>query len=464
MNGKFIKDLVPHKSFLLPYHQQINMNIDDENTWDETFSSERTGEQYERAPDFGRGRSAIDDEEPSLHSDSSTLLKGKQRSKFVMARKSTMAFLTFFLLASLAAFGYFFSEYMIQRQAGAAGCSKEQMNCPISQEDLENLQSEIDRLEQLNGQLSDQLEDYEEITNRLNASVEELKVQNEILTESNNVYEELNGRLNDTITELQGHNEFLAQQVETLTKNVEDLNATADRLEGEVDRLEDEVDNLETQNDRLEGLVDSLTNETSTLKNLTDVLQENVDRLEDKIGSLETENTRLEDNISNLETVVGFLDEVAGNIDETYEQLASFLAEQITTNRLLVTETLQNTYHQRVANWDCALRDTFVLEAFASDENLAIPNNLMSDVMDFVDERVLSDLCLDLNDFQNYLTDRYGNGDITTSRLVTSVQRYTWDALDYYFPEDGEEGLTGEDWATAEYDCGKLTVEQKFTS
>ena len=117
LNGKFINDLVPHKSFLLPYHQQINMNIEDENTWDETISSERTGEQYQRAPDFGRGRRSFDDEEPSLHSDSSSLLKGKQRSKFVIARKSTMAFLTFFLLASLAAFGYFFSEYMIQRQA-----------------------------------------------------------------------------------------------------------------------------------------------------------------------------------------------------------------------------------------------------------------------------------------------------------------------------------------------------------
>ena len=128
------------------------------------------------------------------------------------------------------------------------------------------------------------------------------------------------------------------------------------------------------------------------------------------------------------------------------------------------TEALQNTYHQRVANWDCALRDQFALEAFASDDNLAIPSDVINDVMDYVDERVLSDLCLDMDDFQNFLSDRYGNEDITTNRLVTSVQRYTWSALDYYFPEDGETGLTDEDWATADYECGNLATEQKYTA
>jgi chromosome segregation ATPase len=273
----------------------------------------------------------------------------------------------------------------------------------------------------------------------------------------------LNNQLNDTIAELKGQNEFLEGQVDKFEELNKGLNATVDRLEGEVDRLEGEVTDLTDQNDRLEELVGSLSDETDHLSELNDLLQDNVDKLEDKISELETENDRLEKNIDDLETVVSFLDEVAGNIDETYEQISAFLAEQIKTNRFLVTEALENTFHQRVANWDCALRDQYALEEFANDDNIAIPEDRITGVLEYVDERVLSDLCLDKGDFNSYLEDEYTLNDVTIARLVTAVQKYTWDALDYYFPEEGETGLSDVDWADAKYDCGNLAANQKYT-
>jgi len=412
-----------------------------------------------------------DVEEPSAQSRefsrSSSTGKG-EKSSFVLMKKSTLAVLGFLLLAFVVAFGYFFSEWIYEREyeaadKGKANCfMEEEVDCPFTQDDIDNLKSEIDRMEDLNKELSNQLDDYEDLTNRLNVSVEELKRQNEILSESNDRYEDLNNQLNDTVAELKEQNQVLAGHLDVFEQLNKDLNATSDRLEDEVDRLEGEVGDLTGQNDRLEGLVGSLTNETARLNQLNDLLEDNVDRLGDNVNKLETENIRLENSIVDLRTVINFWDGVTDNVEQTYDEMTAFLANQISTNRVLVLEALQNTYHQRVANWDCALKDQFAMDAFASDENLSVPQARIDAVLEYVDERVLTDLCLDKNDFQKYLEDNYTLNDITINRLVTSVQRYTWSAIDYYFPETGESGLTTQIWSAAEYDCGKLPASVAY--
>jgi hypothetical protein len=76
------------------------------------------------------------------------------------------------------AFGYFFSEWMYERDLNAANGDKancfleDEIECPFTQQDMENLSAEIDRLEDLNKQLSNQLDEYEDLNDRLNDSVE----------------------------------------------------------------------------------------------------------------------------------------------------------------------------------------------------------------------------------------------------------------------------------------------------
>ena len=352
-------------------------------------------------------------------------------------------------------------------------CQEETVDCEFSADDVLKLEQEIDRLEDANGVLADQLVEYDRINDRLNASIQELRDQNVILSENNDRYEELNGQLNSSIADLAEQNEILAEQVDIYTNLNTQLNNTSQELTEQVDRLEGEVDELSNQNDRLEGLVETLSNETDALDQLNDQLETNVANLEDQIDELSDENDRLESLTDDLQVVASFLNDTASNLNEAYEDIAATLAEQITTNRVLVLESLQNTYHQRVMNWDCAFYDTFALEEFVQGDgssgstgNVAIPDNKMNDVMGYVEDRVLNDLSLNTQDFVEYMENRYPNQDITTNRLLTSVQRYTWYALDYYFPEfsDNEEGLTPIDWANASYECSNLeSLGKQFT-
>jgi prefoldin subunit 5 len=273
----------------------------------------------------------------------------------------------------------------------------------------------------------------------------------------------LNDQLNDTVAELKEQNQFLKEQVDTFADLNQDLNSTVIDLNNEVDRLEGQVSNFTKENDRLEDLVGSLSDETDTLTELSNVLQENVDRLKGEVGNLKTENGRLETSIDNLKTVIEFWGDVVGNIDNTYEEMTAFLAQQISTNRNLVLEALENTYHQRVADWDCGLRAQYALEPFAQDDSVSIPNDKYNEVIDFVNGRVLSDLCLSRSNFESYVTSRYPSGGISIDRLVTSVRRYTWDAIDHYFPEIGEDGLTPENWSMANFTCSSLMPSQKYS-
>jgi len=457
-----------------------------------------------------------DDEDESL----SLVKKGATSDKDgrILVRKSALALLVFLLIAFMALFGYFFAEWYMARKEAAdeastfrgvgdipitvnnvtndGGCVQEDEeevvpDCPYTFQDMEALQLEIDRLEELlakqegddcefsledvlqlqqeidrleaaNDQLADQLDDYADLNNLLNASIQELQVQNGILAANNDEYEALNGQLNASLAELREQNAFLAEQVDIYAGLNQDLNATAYHLEEQVDRLEGEVDELTLQNDRLEALVGSFSTETEHLSELGDLLQDNVDRLEDKIEDLMVENDRLEGLVADLQTVADFLDDAAQNLNESFDEVTAFLAEQISTNRFLVVENLQNTYHQRVANWDCALRDRFALEDFTRDGNMPIPDDIFPVVMLYVEERVLSDLCLDTSDFELYMSNRYNGEDITVNRLTTSVQRYTWDALDHYFPEADEDGVAPEAWAAAAYECGNLSPENQY--
>ena len=421
---------------------------------------------------YGNGSNHDDMEEPSLHTGREYLLNEngeKQLQGTNRKTKRTLYCLLSTLLVSVGAFVaiYYLADFHDWRDTFRPFSSNEKgSDCPIcefSSEDVKALQEQIDLLEAQNSRLADQLDEYSDLNDRLNATVIELQEQNVILTENNDRYEELNGELSDSIQDLQEQNELLEEQVEIYTGLNQQLNATAQDLEDQVDRLEEQVNDLTDQNDRLEELVDSFTEETDRLQALSEVLQDNVDRLEGRISELASENDRLQTVVTDLQTVVSFLDETTDALDQTFDDVAAFLAEQINTNRMITMETLQNTYQQRLSNWDCALKDQFATESFAEDGDVAIPSNRYQEVIDYVEERVLSELCLDTNDFEQYLDDRYGGQDITINRMVSGVQRYTMTALDYYFPESGEVGLSPFDWADATYQCDNLSNNKKFS-
>ena len=100
---------------------------------------------------------------------------------------------------------------------------------------------------------------------------------------------------------------------------------------------------------------------------------------------------------------------------------------------------------------------------FATDRSQVIGEDDYLDVLEYVDERILSELCLDPADFADRLRQRYESPQrITTNQLLSSVSAYTSDALEYYFPTGDKMGLSSLDWSNAGFRCEHLPLDLRY--
>jgi hypothetical protein len=173
------------------------------------------------------------------------------------------------------------------------------------------------------------------------------------------------------------------------------------------------------------------------------------------------QNSKLERLNLDLLTIVNFLDETSEGLDDSLQQVTNFLANQITANQVLLLGSLENTYSQRVNSWDCDFRSIFGERDYGQNFNAEIPASDFNEVVTYVSNRVLDELCLDSADFSQYLQ-QVQFTPLTSNRLSTAVTLYTQIALDWYFPEENESGLTFENWSTAKYDCQNIDQSQEY--
>ena len=332
----------------------------------------------------------------------------------------------------------------------------------LTQDNL-NLLAQRDELtiqvQDLNSQL-DKL--FEMLDGQGESNGTDLEYQIERLTAENAEYERVNKELQARIDELVAQNGDLAEQNEIFAGINQDLNATTLELEGQIDRLEGEVDDLTNQTSYLESVVDDLQNETTTLQDTNGQLEDLIEKLETEVDRLENKTEEFSNLNNGLSTIASFLNETAGEFDENYEDLTVHLAEQIEAYRAVAVETLHNTYIQRVSLWDCAYREHFGDHDFASDGGLEIPDDMFGEVMDYINERVLKELCLTKNDFDHYLSEYFDDPIFTSNHFVSGINAYSLLALNYYFPDSGEVGLSAEDWSIAGFSCERLPNDKKY--
>lgn len=346
---------------------------------------------------------------------------------------------------------------------------------PGLQTQIEELELEIDRLsmevDRLTAEQVDRLavqnDRLESLNDRLNSTVIEFEALNDQLNASNVVYEMLNGGLNMTALELEARVEELQEQNNEFATLVNSqLNETNLALNSEVDRLANATSILERQ-------TESLYSETAELAFSNERLNETVVDLETTLVTFKVENNRLTQTNSDLGTIVSFLNETTVDLNETFDSVSAFLAGQITINRLIVLETLQNTLQQRLSNWDCGFRDTFRNRNFANDGTIPIGADDYPAVVAYIDEQLLTELCLDQADFEQFLESAVVQAgtvppvSTTVNQLITGVQTFTNLAIDHYFPDRGDAvgGLTIEDWAAAaSYNCDNLPTELQFSA
>jgi hypothetical protein len=317
--------------------------------------------------------------------------------------------------------------------------------------------------------------------------VDSLKVENDQLEAQNAILEEANETFDDQLAGLEGQVETLQSTVSNLTLANEGLKEQVFKLElanSELSNLtaslnatnmelEARIENLTAVNDGLVESNEALTNQTAELQTTLnelilefDAAYETVVELQDEVGSLQEENNRLGNLTESLGTILSFLEETNQDANLTVDQLTDQLEQQITNNRVLVLENLQNTMIQRTQTWNCDYINTFSGASFVQDYNVPIESGSYDSVLDYVESRVLTNLCLDRADFELYLSINFmPNGDgLTSSELISGVSMYSSDALNHYFPDSGEAGVTPEEWAEAAYDCANLPPERQYQS
>jgi DNA repair exonuclease SbcCD ATPase subunit len=332
------------------------------------------------------------------------------------------------------------------------------LSIPGLDKQIERLEKEVDRLSSEVTRLEEQNDRFEVLNGQLNNTVKELHNITDQLNVTANRLDDINQELNVTNQEfLQRIDELTAQNDEFARLNT-DLNATAIELDAQVDRFQMAIATLILENSNLSNYTDALANITESLEDITQDQNATIQALKVALEGWVQENEKLGNLNDDLNTVVSFLNETSIGIGDSLETFTGFLAEQITSNRVLVLETLESTARQKTSNWDCDYRDIYREKDYGIDFEVFIPTADIPQVVSYVDARILTDLCLSEADFTKYLEDTYPLF-LTSNRLVTAVTVYVTEASDWYF----NEGVSPEQWAEAGYQCENIQDQFIFT-
>lgn len=328
---------------------------------------------------------------------------------------------------------------------------------PELEAQVTRLEGEVDRLAQENDR-------FAELNNELNQTVEEFRLLNDDLNSTVVELKDVTGGFNMT-------NEALIERVSELAAGNDvfaglndELDSTTTRLEQEVAFFETAINELILENDNLSDLTDTLDVVTEQLGDITEEQSSTLNGIASVLNEISTENARLEALNSDLLTIVGFLDDTSAGLGNSLDQISGFLADQIVANEVLVVENLESAYRQKFQCWDCDYLDRFREEAFVQDFSVPIAD--LSKVVAYADNRVLSELCLNADNFDQYLRQLYPDGDVSTDRLFSGLSSYVNEALAFYFPNDiasvgnGEgAGVSLQAWKDASYDCQNLPFQ-----
>mmetsp|Transcript_21525 Transcript_21525/g.31832 ORF Transcript_21525/g.31832 Transcript_21525/m.31832 type:complete len:329 (-) Transcript_21525:81-1067(-) len=277
---------------------------------------------------------------------------------------------------------------------------------------------------------------------------------NHDLNTTNLEYESLNQDLQSTLNQYQQQNDY--------------LNSTVLSLNNEVDDLEKIQKHLNQTIDEYETRTQALQMEVASLSDLSVDLNSTILDLDQQVDALEEQNAIYSKLNEDLGTVVSFLEDTSLSSEQTYEALASSLAEQILTRQRLLVEDKHIKYDTMLIHWDCDLDSTFRLRSFVKDDTTPITSAYYSGVIEYLEEQLLSELCIDTQDLETFLRNEVlgPNFELESIALVdlkSGVSEYTLELLNYYFPDEGEVGgLTGDDWSAASYNCANLPPEKLF--
>lgn len=309
------------------------------------------------------------------------------------------------------------------------------LTIPGLYDQIEELEVQVDRLEGEVDRLAGEVDRFAILNQDLNASILELQ--------------DINRDLNATATRLEDSVEDLEVLNDQLEATNGALNQTAGDLALQVDNLQRVVEDLEFENNQLRLIRGDLEADVAELGT-------QVENLNATVADLASENERLDQLSTNLETIVGFLNTTTIDLGETLDSVTTALVNAIAEDREVFFENVENAYTSAINSWDCAFRDSFRGDPFITDEDSAIGEDDLPAVLSHVQDRILTEYCVNRTDFELYLENEFGLLNMTTSNLYRGVAVYAGYVLNYYFPDPGLPGLTEDDWIEASYKCENL--------
>lgn len=346
-------------------------------------------------------------------------------------------FIAAVLAGAASVYGWLFKFPSLNKQVAAL------------EQQVSRLESENDRYEGLNDRLNITTGDLENVRDDLNGTVMELEsVAIALNTTTDQVLE--------VITDLKDQNYEYALLNKDLQSNVEEL-------AGEVNFFREALEELSGEHSKLKATTDSLQELTEQFSNTTFDQQETLAVLKETLEGFQAENDRLEEFNKKLETGLNYLNETLfanGNLVEssaaTLSEITEVLGERVEQQQQSTLVQLEISYRQLLAGWDCDYNDVFQYGP-NSVISSTTGNLFPADLQNYINDRVLSKMCLDSQDFEGYLLLSTPSREITSSDLVRAVALYTEGAMKYYFPSsDSSNGVTLEEWIDASFRCDLL--------
>jgi len=335
--------------------------------------------------------------------------------------------------------------------------------------EIDRLTSQIDRLEIQNDRLENSNERYVELNDEFNKTVVEFGEVNEEFNSTVDTLEDANDQLNATNQALMNQVQLLNLENERYEELNKDLNGTKFELSNKVSTLQSTVSNLHLENGALNDTTLLLTELNLNLNNLTDTQNTTLFELKSTLQDFTKENDRLEELNNELTTIVDFLNQTSQDVDNSLDQITSFLSSEIESRTNVYLANLKVLYQNKIEDWRCDYESVFGNRAFGNNYNLPIDN--VTQVVKWVDDRVLDELCLDPQNFNQYLAHEHTSNIFARNQtgfnsisLIQATYKYTTAALDYYFPNEGEVGLDNQDWRDAGYDCDYLKDSYVWTA
>eukprot|EP00537_Pseudo-nitzschia_pungens_P005990 CAMPEP_0172361158 /NCGR_PEP_ID=MMETSP1060-20121228/5034_1 /TAXON_ID=37318 /ORGANISM="Pseudo-nitzschia pungens, Strain cf. cingulata" /LENGTH=897 /DNA_ID=CAMNT_0013083337 /DNA_START=156 /DNA_END=2849 /DNA_ORIENTATION=- len=380
-----------------------------------------------------------------------------------------LGLLALVLAGAATIFGWLFKFPSLNQQVDALKVEIEHLNGQISrlEGEVDRLESENDRYSYLNQQLNGTVWDLHETQQDLNAT-------NQDLEDTALTLETTTGELSQKVQELSARNNEYAKLNAGLEATVQQLVAEAASIKTALEGLEKEHALLSNTTASLRELAiqfSDATNDTNdTLQLLTRTLEGFVaenDRLESLNGDLFAGLTYL-----NVTLALGQGQQQAQHASLT--QLVATLGDQVRTQQLLTKIQLEISYRQLLSGWDCDLESAFggsptIVDTITETSSTNHQNQqdsllvISKELADYIDDRVLSKMCLDEMDFLDYLyatqplvvvekeedAEEVIDGNTNTNsgsvaylysieydQFVRGLVLYTERAMAYYFPPD----------------------------